>query len=214
MTSEHMAPGHPYRTSLGTGIEWTPDHARRWEGGEVVATARHTSPTAWAFWHELAFAQAFPEVTHWWFRSIWTGRVQFSMPDPTFVETDTIWGWVTFDVLDQPRRPYSVREGVVLEVSPPFPPNDEQPANLPLRLTLARCILGVLQDELAPDTWIGVTSLVARELLAQALPATTSDAAAVYGTGWRLTNGAATISDAPRAALCRALGLLPPDERA
>ena len=207
MSNEYMAPGHPYITTLGTGIEWTPGQVRRWEGGEVVATAADSSTSAWDFWHDLAFAQVFPDVTHWWFRSLWTGRVQFSMPDPNFVEHDTLWGWVTFDVLDQPRRPYSVHEGALLEISPPFPPNEEQIANLPLRLTLARCILAVLRDELAPNTWIGVTSLVASEMLIQAFPATAAKTAEVYGAGWCLTHGAETVAHLPRTALCQALGL-------
>ncbi len=52
----------------------------------------------------------------------------------------------------------------------PYPPNEVKPVNLPLRLALARLAEGTLTDDVIPDTWMGVTSLVRSEDLAEALP--------------------------------------------
>lgn len=207
--NERMAPAHPYQAVLGTGIEWMPDTVRLWEQGNVTATAKHAMATAWDFWYGLHFRAAFPTVTHWWFRSIWTGRIAVSLPDPTLSEETALWGWMTFDVLDTPRRPWTMGEGAVIAIAPPYPPNEEQPANLPLRLSLARAILAVVRDEAAPDSWLGVTSLVQRDALAQVLPTTHDEAARAFGGAWRLAHGDTTL-DAPRRALCLLLGLMPP----
>ncbi len=208
--NERMAPAHPYQAALGTGIEWTPDTVRLWEQGQVTATAPHTTATPWDFWYGLHFGDAFPDVTHWWFRSIWTGRVAVSLPDPSLTEETAIWGWMTFDLLDTPRRPWTMSEGAVVVIAPPYPPHEEQPANLPLRLSLARAILAVVRDEAPPDTWLGVTSLVHRDELERVLPTSHSEAAQTFGGAWRLAHGESTLDDPPRAALCRLLGLTPP----
>lgn len=207
--SERMAPAHPYQAALGTGIEWTPGTVRLWEQGRVSATAQHAAASAWEFWYGLHYREAFPEVTHWWFRSLWTGRIAVSLPDPELVEDSAMWGWMAFDVLDTPRLPWTVSEGAVITIAPPYPPNEEQPANLPLRLSLARAILMVLRDELAPDTWLGVTSLVQRDELDEVLPTTHDEAARAFGGAWRLAHGETTLDEPPRAALCRLLGLTP-----
>jgi hypothetical protein len=207
--NDRMAPAHPYQAALGTGIEWTPGTVRLWAQGNVTATAKHTTATAWDFWYGLHFREAFPDVTHWWFRSIWTGRIAVSLPDSTLSEDSAVWGWMTFDVLDTPRLPWTMSEGPVITIAPPYPPNEEQPANLPLRLSLARAILMVLRDEAAPDTWLGVTSLVHRDDLARVLPTTHDEAARAFGGNWRLAHGETTLDEPPRAALCRLLGLTP-----
>jgi hypothetical protein len=46
----------------------------------VVALGQHTTTTPWDFWYHLAFAEAFPQVEYWWFRSLWTNRVRLSAP--------------------------------------------------------------------------------------------------------------------------------------
>lgn len=207
--NERMAPAHPYQAALGTGIEWTPNTVRLWEQGRVTETATHTTATPWEFWYGLHYRDTFPTVTHWWFRSIWTGRIAVSLPDPALVEDDAVWGWMTFDVLDRPRLPWTMSEGSVITIAPPYPPNEEQPANLPLRFSLAQAILLVLRDDLAPDSWAAVTSLVERDELANTLPTTHEEAARVFGGDWRLAHGETTLQDPPRAALCRLLGLTP-----
>lgn len=207
---EYMAPAHPYQEALGTGIEWTPATVRLWEQGSVTATAAHTKASAWEFWYGLHFREAFSNVTHWWFRSLWTGRIAISLPDPTLSEESAVWGWMAFDLLDTPRRPWTMSEGGLVVIAPPYPPNEEQPANLPLRLSLARAILAVLSDDLAPDTWLGVTSLVARDELERVFPTTHAEAARLFGGEWRLAHGDEALADPPRAALCGLLGLAPP----
>ncbi|HEU4322703.1 MAG TPA: hypothetical protein VFS21_06100, partial [Roseiflexaceae bacterium] len=198
--------------ALGTGIRWTAEQVELWERGSITATAAHDTPSAWAFWHGLRFRDAFPEVTHWWFRGIWTGRLAISRPDPELTSEGQLVGWVTFDLLDQPRRAWSINEGAVLTVAVPLPPLAEQPGNLPLQLSIARAVLLVLQGDAPADSWLGVTSLVAREELERTLPATHAEARAALGGNWRLANGAEPFADPPRDALCRLLGLLLPDE--
>ncbi len=207
---EYMAPAHPYQAALGTGIEWTPTSVRLWEQGCVTATATHTTTTPWDFWYGLHFRQAFPNVTHWWFRSLWTGRIAISLPDEALSEEQALWGWMTFDVLDTPKRPWTMSEGAVIVIAPPYPPNEEQSANLPLRLSLARAILAVLRDELAPDSWLGVTSLVHRDELERVFPTSHAEAARLFGGEWRLAHGDEALAEAPRAALCELLGLVSP----
>ena len=141
--TERMVPAHPYQAALGTGIEWTPTTVHLWEQGQVTMTAKHMTTTPWDFWYNLAFREAFAAVTHWWFRSLWTGRIAVSLPDPTLTEDRAVWGWMTFDVLDRPRRTWSISDGAMVTIHPPYPPHEEQEANLPLRLSLARAILAV-----------------------------------------------------------------------
>ncbi len=207
---EYMAPAHPYQAALGTGIEWTPTAVRLWEQGSVTATATHTTTMPWDFWYGLHFREAFPNVTHWWFRSLWTGRIAISLPDGALSEEQALWGWMAFDVLDTPRRPWTMSEGAQIVLAPPYPPNEEQSANLPLRLSLARAILAVLRDEVAPDSWLGVTSLVHRDELERVFPQSHAEAARLFGGEWRLAHGDEALAEAPRAALCELLGLTPP----
>jgi len=206
MTNEQMAPAHPYIEALGTGIAWTPTTVTRYAGGTAVERVPYQTATPWEFWHGLHFRAAFPRVTHWWFRSIWTGRVQVSLPDPALSQDDALVGWVQFDLLDTPRRPYLVIDETPVAVLPPYPPHAEEPANLPLRLGLARLIVGVIGGEVEPDRWMTVTSLVPRERLATLFPVTHAEAAQVFG-GWRLAAGDEPLRTPLRAALCAALGV-------
>lgn len=210
--AERMAPAHPYIPALGTGIDWTRTTATLYEGGNATLTAQHQAASAWEFWHDLHFRTAFPSVTHWWFRSIWTGRVRVSLPDATLTQQDALWGWVTFDMLDAPRRPYAVIDTTPLAVLPPYPPNEEQPVNLPLRLSIARLIVGLIRQEVEPETWFIVTSLVQRDQLHRYFPTTHEAAAQVYG-GWRLAEGDEPLRRPLRETLCRLMGLEPDPER-
>lgn len=67
----------------------------------------------------------------------------------------------------------------------------------------------MLRDEAAPDTWLGVTSLVQRDELVRVLPTTHAEATQTFGDPWQLAEGDAALNDPPRAALCRLLGLMP-----
>src|SRR4051812_6219755 len=82
---ELMAPGHLYNPRTSTGIEWLrPDSetgepgrvrlwSRRWNGKPtLLAEAKHHASTSWEYWYNLAFANSFPQVAHWWFGDAWT----------------------------------------------------------------------------------------------------------------------------------------------
>jgi hypothetical protein len=202
--------GHIYVAEAGTGIEWLPGKARLWHGGVVIGEAAHRTASPWEFWHGLHFRTAFPAITHWGFRSVWTGRVKVGLAEATPLDNQSIWGWMTFDVLDQPRRPWAILDTNPVGVETPYPPNEEQPANLPLRLILARLILATFKDELAPDSWVAVTSLVAAGELERTFPLSHKEAAAIYGSEWRLAHGNSLMTAPLRDALCLGLGLKQP----
>jgi hypothetical protein len=209
MTRDYqLGPAHPFDAGWGTGIKWTPKHVELWTVEGCVGQAAHESATPWDFWYRLGYREAFPQVTHWWFRSVWTGRIAVSAPDPALTEPDAVWGTVQFDVLDRPRLPWSVAYRPLVRVQTPLPPLAVEGANLPLRLSLARAVLGVIQGDLLADDWVGVTSLVAAGELERVLPVTWAQAAQAFGGSWRLHG----VDDPPRRALCRLLGLAPPDE--
>jgi len=50
-------------------------------------------------------------------------------------------------------------------ISVPYPPNEVQPVNLPLRLALSRLVAGVITGEVIPGQWNFVTSLARSEML-------------------------------------------------
>jgi hypothetical protein len=165
-----LAPGHVYQSDLGTGIKWLRTKAQLYQGGNIIAEGKHTTKSPWEFWYTLAFAQTFPQVEHWWFRSLWTGSVKISLPTHQ-MDAVTIMGFMKFGDEEMPAMPWSISEqGGELEIAPAFPVHEVQPVNLPLRLALARMIFGVIGDEIRADTWYPVTSLVKREELAAAFP--------------------------------------------
>src|SRR4030042_720582 len=93
--SERMAPGHMYLPRLGTGIQWQPGLVKLWERGKVTAEASHTTQSPYEFWYNLAFADCFPEVTHWWFRSAWTQKVRLTRLHGQMAD-GVLWGWMQF----------------------------------------------------------------------------------------------------------------------
>ena len=107
--TDRMAPGHVYQPKLGTGIQWKPGEVALWEGGKIVDTAKHTIGSAYEYWHSLAFAESFPGVTHWWFRSGWTQRVRLSGIQGT-IGGGTVWGYMQF-IKGLPAHIWSITEG-------------------------------------------------------------------------------------------------------
>ncbi|MGC1379301.1 MAG: hypothetical protein WA821_23925 [Anaerolineales bacterium] len=193
---ERMAPGHVYQPKLGTGIEWTPGGVILWEDFREVEHAGHNTTSPYQFWRDLAFAEAFPSVTHWWFRSAWTQRVR--LPGiQGMVGGGTVWGYMQFIAEDVPAQTWSISEGEPPEIFVPFPSNEVQPVNLPLRLALARLVAGVVADQVQRDTWMVVTSLVRREELAQTFPDT------LDALPWKLEG----VHKPIREALCNLQGL-------
>ncbi len=170
MTNIQLAPGHPYIARLGTGIQWAPGEARLFQGGEVIAVGEHTTASAWDFWYHLAFAEAFPQVEAWWFRSLWTNRVRFSGPQG-MQDAVTVYGYVQFLDESTEGQLWTLTDaGDWWEVDVPYPPNEVQPVNVPLRLALARCVFGILGDDISPNVWYDLTSVVRPDQLADAFP--------------------------------------------
>lgn len=199
--SDLAAPGHRYDPRTGTGVEWLPPDpgtgegvvrlwARHW-GGEsrVIAEASHTSVSPAAYWRALEFACSFPDVTHWWFGSAWTGRVWVSRP---IAATDgtTLTGWMRFGDEDEPWLPWTATASDPVFVRPAQPPMHVSPLNLPLETALAQLIVAVLRGDRAPEREEWVTSLVRREDLERVF----SDG---FGQPWRLDRiGEVTVRDA------------------
>jgi hypothetical protein len=198
--NERMAPGHKFLDRLGSGIKWQPGVARLYERGEIAFEAEHQAQSPYQFWHELVFVDAFPQVTHWWFHSAWTQRVRLTRAEGLLENSPaTIYGYMQFIDEDQPGQLWTITERDVPVVETPYPPNEAKPVNLPLRLALARLVVATLTDDVITDQWLGITSLVQGEQLAQALP-TRRDA-----LPFRL----AGIETDLRAAFCRLQGIQP-----
>jgi hypothetical protein len=196
--NERMAPGHVYYHRLGTGIQWLPGVAKLWEGGKVVAEASHTSHSPYEFWYNLAFAECFPEVTHWWFRSAWTQKVRLTKPQGIFGD-GTIWGLLQFIDEQTPGQMYTITDADPPVIAVPYPPNEVQPVNLPLRIALSRLVSGVITGDIEPGKWNTVTSLVWRNELDIVCPISQAS------ISWQLEG----IETSLREALCCIQGLKP-----
>jgi len=195
-TNERMAPGHVYQPHLGTGIEWLPGEVRLWEGGKQTETAAHETESPYDFWYSLAFADCFPEVTHWWFRSAWTQQVRLNRPQGTMDEA-TVWGILQFVAAETPAQMWTLTEGDPPNVAVPFPSNEVHPVNLPLRLALARLVAGGVTEDVVPDECLLVTSLVKRDELKATFPTIRQ------ALPWRLEG----IENPLREAFCQLQGL-------
>jgi hypothetical protein len=195
--ADRMAPGHAYIHTLGTGIEWQPDTVSLWEGDKVVETAAHKTKSAYEYFYNLQFAESFPTVSHWWFRSAWTQKVRISGVQG-LMDHETAWGYMQFIDDSVPAQVWtaSVVDGSQTEIFAPYPPNEVLPVNIPLRLALAWLVAGVLADEVARDTWLVITSLVQRDDLAQVFPITVNESWKLEGVYYSL-----------RRELCRVQGM-------
>jgi hypothetical protein len=91
--------------------------------------------------------------------------------------------------------------GGVADIDAPLPPLETQAINLPLRVTLGNLILKTITGEKQRDQWQFVSSLVERDVLAEAFPTE------LDGLGWRLHNVPMPL----RNALCHLQGLSSPN---
>jgi hypothetical protein len=142
-----------------------------WEGGQVTAEVTPNTTSPYQFWYGLAFADCFPEITHWWFRSAWTQRVRLTKPQGTLSDS-TLWGLMQFIDEQTPGQIYTITDADQPVIAVPYPPNEVQPVNLPLRLALSRLVAGVIAGQVILGQWNFVTSLVRREELKSAFPTT------------------------------------------
>jgi hypothetical protein len=213
--AERMAPGHLYNPETGTGIAWTPAEVQLWVGGQVAATAAHTTADPWTFWYELAFAAAFPAVTHWWFGSAWTGKVWVRpIGAPARGASRVLTGGIRFVdraepeftwqvTLDDAQEPWPTADGtpaaVPVLVGVPLPPWAVQPLNLPLRAALARVVLGLgdgtIPAALAPADEASIRAVLAGVDLTGRPPA--AQAAVLAELGLTLDQSAAVLARGP-----------------
>jgi hypothetical protein len=202
ISKDRMAPGHKYIHSLGTGIQWKPGTVSLWEGGQVVETASHKTESAYDYFYNFCFADSFPSVSHWWFRSAWTQKVRLSGV-MGLMDSETAWGYMQFidGSVSAAVWTASMVDAGLTEIFAPFPPNEVQPANIPLRLALARLVAGVIADEVARDAWLVITSLVCREDLEKVFPITG------YEFRWQLEDVHLSL----REELCRVQGIQKPN---
>jgi hypothetical protein len=127
---------------------------------------------------------------------------------PAPLEDSTIWGWMQFIDDEEEPQPWSVTAGAPTVVSTPYPPNEVQSGNFPLRIALARMVLAVVEDTMTPDTWNLVTSLVQRDQLEQTFPPTIEAFTTSFGN-WYLAHGEGPLQTPVREAWCRWMGLEP-----
>jgi hypothetical protein len=201
ITPDRIAPAHVYHPKLQTGIEWRPKIVRLWDRGEVILETAHKTTSAHHFWYDLAFVECFPEIGHWWFRSAWTQRVRLTKAQGK-LSADTVWGYMQFVDAQQPGQMWTVTEGDIPIIDTPYPPHETQPVNLPLRLALANLVSGTLTDEVVPDRWMLITSLVERDQLDLTFPVTRN------GLPFRLQGVATSL----REALCGLQGIQVPQQ--
>jgi hypothetical protein len=197
--TDRMAPGHAYLESLGTGIQWTPNEVHLWEGSKITeSVVSHKTESAYDYSYNLCFAENFPSVTHWWFRSAWTQKVRLSGV-LGLMDTETAWGYMQFIDDSAPAQVWtaSLVDGGMTEIFAPFPPNEVQPVNIPLRLALARLIAGVIADEVVRDEWMVITSLVHRDDLEEVFPIAGNE------LRWQLEG----VRSSLRRELCRVQGM-------
>ena len=64
-----------------------------------------------------------------------------------------------------PGQIYTITDSDPPVISVPYPPNEVQPINLPLRLALSRLVVGIVTGDVFPGKWSLVTSLVGRDEL-------------------------------------------------
>ena len=197
--AERAAPGHKYLQRLNSGILWRPKTVELYEKGVVTLEADHQTSSPYEFWSEFAFAEVFPEITHWWFHSAWTQRVRLTKAQGLLENSPpTLYGYMQFINEEQPAQMWTIEQRDHPVIDTPYPPHEVKPVNLPLRLALARLVAGTLTDDVVPDYWMAVTSLVRSEQLPQVFPNR------IDALNWRLA-GIEAIN--LREAFCRLQGM-------
>ncbi len=202
-----IAAGHVFDPTKHTGIRWVPQRARLYQRSaqgpaELIAAAAHTTTSAWEFWQTLAFAQVFPQVDAWWFGSAWTQQVRISRPVQPSGDGRSVTGWMQWVDDATPGSYWTITAGSPVVVDVPYPRHEVKPINLPLRIALGWLTVATLTDDVAPDQWHVVTSLVPRAELEAVFPITDAAFRAKYGH-WQLAG-----LDLPlREALCTLQGI-------
>jgi hypothetical protein len=187
----------------------TRDKAELWVQGERIASAQHAAQSPWDFWYRLLFVDLFPQVTHWWMGSFWTGHVRLCKYDeaewrePT---ADHLTGGMQFISADEPWQTWSATRAdgqspwIITTPLPPF----EQESNLILRLRLAQIAWLYLVGEDSRNDWRVESALLPAATIRSALrPEPEFE--------WYLPD---LVDVSRREAVCRVLGLRSPHEQA
>lgn len=193
------------------GIEFQNGKRTLFFQGQTVAEgalAERFEPRGY-FYH-LRFLDDFPQVRLWAFGDAWTQRILVERPRR---DGDELSGWVRFGSDDErgfyvieraydryPPAALALNEPRIFPpwVQAPLPPRFDIPANIPLRLIVARAVTAALDDNWPYDQWMNVTSVLEREQVPHVL---TQDIALTFG--FRLKGYAVDL----RQALCEAQGL-------
>src|SRR5690242_19386903 len=95
------APAHPFDAATGSGIQWTPHALELWLTGDRLDVAEVATESPAACWGDLAFVDAFPTVTYWWFGSNWTQRVRATATAPLDDGAHLVWLQAVQDDADE-----------------------------------------------------------------------------------------------------------------
>jgi hypothetical protein len=193
------------------GIEFRDGKRLLYFQGRVVAEGALPEPLAPRdYFYHLRFLDDFPQVELWAFGDAWTQRIKIERPRQ---DGERLSGWVCFGNDDErgyysieraydayPPRALDALDNWIFPpwVTAPLPPRFDIPANLPLRLIVARAVTAALDDNWPYEQWLNVTSVLGRAQVPQVF---VQDIATSYG--FRL----AGFSTDLRRALCEAQGL-------
>lgn len=155
------APALPYNAETQTGILWGPDTLELWQNGERLDIAEVETVSAHDCWASAQYVDAFPTITHWWFGSLWTQRVQVTAVkqqedgshrvwlQPVLVDADELMWTVPVDGM-----PFG-----------PLPDYAGGEANKPLFLRLGNLALLAVKQQVPLNEWVLLTSLVSNQEL-------------------------------------------------
>jgi hypothetical protein len=154
------------------GINWFPDRVEMYEKGIKTDERAIKTDSPWEFWYGLAFRDAFPEVTHWFFASPWTQNVRMTqiLGQNNDMEGDYFYGEMQFINENEAPEIFTITNNVPPEVDVPYPPEQVKRINIPLRLLLSKMVIALLSDDIIPNAWYAITSLVETEHLETIFP--------------------------------------------
>lgn len=133
------------------------------------------------YFYALRFLDDFPQVLWWAFGDAWTQRIMIEPPRRD--AAGGLSGFIFFGdqasrgiyIIENAHDPYPPRavepgaHGFPPWVHTPLPPLFDVPLNLPLRLVIARAVLGALSGDFPYHHWQTVTSVVERGHVPQIL---------------------------------------------
>ncbi len=138
------APAHPFDERMGSGIRWSPSALELWVRGERLDVAELATESPVSCWCDLAFVDAFPTVSHWWFGSSWTQRVRATATARWPDGSRLVWLQAVQEDADE--LPWSVQADGTADGE--LPEYSGGALNVPLRLRLGQLVRLVLAGEI------------------------------------------------------------------